>query len=297
MKNQSLQTIDKAALLELMSPEEIANFNSGFSEGISADFLPTISIRGGKLRAKIEGQENDLPAELPIIFISARPSISKTYYADAYNPRVEAKEPDCSSVDGLYPDSSVKRPQAANCKICPHNEFGSRGNGSHGKACGDYKQVTVMIEGVDQAFGLRIPPTSFKPFNAYVKQLDMAGIPLIAVRSILTLVGDEYPIINLRSDGFVSRDVYEIAKEWASSDEVKQLVNITSTRPRMPDPPPASQLPPHGTGEEIQKELAAATTKRKARKAAEPEPTTPEPSARQAQISAELNALLAGVKK
>lgn len=230
--SEALEKIDRGALAALMSPEEIESFNSDFSAGIGGDFLPTISIRGGKLRAKIEGEENELPSELPIVFLGARPCISKAYYEGSYNPRAEQKGPDCSSADGNYPDSNIEQPCSPTCQTCPNNAWGSRGNGSKGKACGDYKQVAVMIAGVDQAFSLRIPPSSFKPYSAYIKQLSMGGVPLIAAKTVLTLVGDEFPIVNLKYDGLVDRATFEQAKAWAAKAEVQTLVQIQSR----PDP-------------------------------------------------------------
>jgi len=225
--SEALEKIDRGALAALMSPEEIEGFNKGFGVGIGGDFLPSLSIRGKKFRAKIEGEETDLPTELPVVFIAARQCVSKVFYDGPYNPK-ENKPPDCSSTDGQYPDINITDPVSPICQTCDNNAWGSRGNGSKGKACDDYQQIVVMIEGVDQAFGLRLKPSSWGPYKAHVKQLDMAGIPLIAARTVLTIVGDEFPIVNFKYDGLVERATFAQAKEWIEKAEVQTLVQIQS---------------------------------------------------------------------
>lgn len=243
MSNQALEKIDPGALAALMTPEEIENFNADFSAGVAAEFLPQLSIRGGKFRLKIGGQEEILPERsIDVHFIGARGAISKTYYKGGYDPKAEQKAPDCSSIDSQYPDSNIKDPQAANCQICDYNAWGSAKGESKGKACSDYKQIVVSLAVAPEvAFGLRIPPTSFKPFGSYLQKLKMANAPANAAITRMTLGDEEYPTLSFDFAGLVDRGTFEKIKAVAGSAEVQQVIQIQPRALKAAEPVSAQQ--------------------------------------------------------
>jgi len=247
MSEQSLEKIDPAALAALMTPEEIADFNANFSAGVAADFLPQLSIRGGKWRLKIGGEEEVIPGQtLNVLFVGSRPCTSKSFYLGGYDPKAEQKGPDCSSTDGNYPDANIENPQAPNCQICENNAWGSRGGGSKGKACSDYKQIVVTLADVapETAFGLRIPPTSFKPFRSYIEKLKMAGAPANAAITKLTLGDEEYPTLSFDFAGLVDRGTFDKLKAVANSAEVQQVIHIQPRALKAAEPEKATAQQP-----------------------------------------------------
>jgi hypothetical protein len=194
--------------------------------------------------------------------VGSRPCTSKTFYEGDYDPRAEQRPPDCSSVDGQYPDSNIQKPVSSNCQLCDNNAWGSRGNGSKGKACSDYKQIVVSLAvAPEMAFGLRIPPTSFKPFSAYMQKLKMANVPAIAATTKLTLGDEEYPILQFDYAGLVDRPTFDKLKEVALTPEVQQVIQITPRADRA--------LPAAEEKKSAEQPVAVETPK-----AAEPEPAT-----------------------
>lgn len=241
--SEALEKIDRGALAALMSPEEIEAFNNDFSAGVTGDFLPQLSLRGGKWRIKMDGVEEVIQDERgPILeiechLLGSRPCVSKSYYAGNYDPNKDQKGPDCSSTDGQYPDGNIQNPVAQTCQTCDNNAWGSRGEGSKGKLCSDFKQIAVSLSiAPDTALALRIPPTSFKPFASYISKLKMANIPAIAAVTKMKLVGDEYPIIEFGYGSLVDREVFGTLKETAASIEVQNLVTIQPRRAPTPTP-------------------------------------------------------------
>jgi hypothetical protein len=321
--SEALEKIDAGALAALMSPEEIESFNADFSAGVAGEFLPQLSIRGGKFRLKIDGTEEVVGNEIAVHLVASRNCTSKSFYEGSYDPNKDQKGPDCSSADGQYPDSNIQNPVSSNCQLCDNNAWGSRGNGSKGKACSDYKQIVVSLAvAPEMAFGLRIPPTSFKPFAAYIQKLKMANVPAIAATTNLKLGDEEYPTLEFSYAGLVDRTTFDKLKEVSVSAEVQQVVQITprAEKPALAPAPEAKtaeqpvaveaepEKPAETTSSDALNDLLAKNnTAKKTRKkktteevieesTAEPVAEVKEEPAVQTDGAAKLNALLAKMK-
>jgi hypothetical protein len=86
------------------------------------------------------------PHAINVIVVDQLADVSRTFYAEAYDPEGAAKLPDCWSNDGRAPDSRAANPQSASCKACPMNVVGSGSKGK-GKACRYRRHLAVLVEG------------------------------------------------------------------------------------------------------------------------------------------------------
>jgi len=106
--------------------------------------VPRISIKGMRFRLKKDGEETVAKAGVPlnVVVLGASPAVgtAKSWYEHNYVSDSD-DAPDCSSANGVKPDSWVDLPQCSNCAACPKNEWGSAtdqdGNPTKGKACND----------------------------------------------------------------------------------------------------------------------------------------------------------------
>ncbi len=102
------------------------------------------------------------------------------YYTAAYDPN-SPKPPVCFArgreIADMYPEAESPEPQSESCHICPHNQFGSRGNG---KACKNTRNLAVVLadelEGLSEGeipelHLLSVPPTALKSFDAFALQV------------------------------------------------------------------------------------------------------------------------------
>ena len=150
------------AYILAMSKGGAAAENEAAMQGLSAGMPARIKMNG-KDFALVDagGEEKPYPKAslqamedgnlyLPMVILKAKPTISKQWYLEAYNPNAtEFKMPDCMSSDGVRPDAGVLDPQSESCATCPQNAFGSgrdqQGNPTKGKACTDNKIMAVLI--------------------------------------------------------------------------------------------------------------------------------------------------------
>jgi len=102
------------------------------------------------------------------------------YYTAAYDPNTP-RPPVCFArarkLADLAPEPEAPEPQAENCAICPHNQFGSRGEKA--KACKNTRLLAVVLadelahlaEGEKPEMHLMsVPPTALRSFDAYALQ-------------------------------------------------------------------------------------------------------------------------------
>ena len=98
------------------------------------------------------------------------------YYDRAFDPNSPAP-PACFSFGqelsemAPFDESPVK--QADDCASCPHNQFGSRGNG---KACKNTRELAVILEDELEEesptlYSISVPPTGLKSFDGVVNAI------------------------------------------------------------------------------------------------------------------------------
>lgn len=165
--------------------------------GVNAGFA-VVAFRGRAWAIKHRGEEKlvtdargqPMPS-LDVVIVGVAPSVSKTFYANAYVSG-DDNAPDCFSLDGVAPDASAPRKQNDICGTCPNNQWGSviTQAGKRAKACQDNRRLAVVplhdIE--NRTYGgpmmLRLPPTSLANLASYSAQLERSGVdfPYVATR-------------------------------------------------------------------------------------------------------------------
>jgi len=203
----------------------------------TGESLPRISIRGRRFRFKIGSDERALPdgAPLDVIILAADPKsgVAKTYFEGAYAPG-SAEQPDCSSSDGVFPDSWVLHKQHSNCAECPKNMWGSAksNSGKDIKACKDVKHLLVVPATRPDAtvFVLQVPPMSLKALSKYGRALAEHKLSMHWVITRVTFTPDsEYPQLEFSFGGFLEEQVQVAAESRATSDEIQSLLHDTPT--------------------------------------------------------------------
>jgi len=191
--------------------------------------LPRISLKGFKFSIVAPGgeviQKNKGPAHVVILGAAPRGKVaSKVYYEGDYDES-NPLPPDCSSVDGVRPDSWIEHPVSDTCAKCPMNAWGS-GKG-RGKACRDKKLLFVVAPDAiadGQIIQLQVPPASLKAMSKFARELKKHRVPLQAV--VVELDFDEeydYPVLTFKVAGFLSEEDYEAAA--ARQVEVETLID------------------------------------------------------------------------
>lgn len=130
--------------------------------------LPRAKVNGsGADGFKITMGDETRPVSEPIEVILIASWRHRFYYRDAYDPSAKQK-PDCSSANGITPDSSIERPQANACENCPRNEWKERpGKDRQGKDCSERLGLLLMRPGKRLPFHLDLPPTVFVSWRSF----------------------------------------------------------------------------------------------------------------------------------
>ena len=188
--------------------------------------VPRLSYRGKRWRFIVDGEE-ELVKELNVnvIIVGVEPSAGrfiKTLYLSQYTPG-DTSPPDCSSSNGISPDSWVSSPQAQRCNQCPKNVFGSASSrtGGKAKACHDSKRLWVIRpDDTEIVYGLNVPIMSLKNLAEYGKYIARNNFPLALVITELSMDDDsEFPKLCFKHSGFVEEDI------------VQEAINLNQTRP------------------------------------------------------------------
>lgn len=95
----------------------------------------------------------------------------------------------------LAPHATSPVKQAASCKVCPNNVFGSSGAG---KACTNSYVLAVTVPSDDPnepIYNLKVSPTGVRPFDAYVKTImsQFEAHPIAVVTEIYFDPGSKFP--------------------------------------------------------------------------------------------------------
>lgn len=228
-----------------------------------ADY-PRISIKGSRFRIVEGGAETVLEdIKLSVVIVGANPRLSKTYYAKQWTPDSEPSSPDCYSLDGIRPAGDSTEPQNDTCAGCPMNAWGSKVTpmGQQIKACADQKRLAVVASNdpTGPVYLLQVTPAALKGLGSYQKELSMRGIPVEAVKTVVTFDTDaSFPKLLFKFGGFLDAEEYEAVEGLFGSDKVLEITGEKETAA----PEPKAEAKPK----------AAAKPAVKAAPAPEPEP-------------------------
>lgn len=219
-------------LARQMNEAASAGLSTGASARIKMNGKQFVLVNGNGDETPMKAADLTMAADgnayLPAVIINAKPTLSKTYYAAAYNPSEEGSAPDCFSDDAVTPSSDVHNPQCSSCAACPHNAFGSdrdqNGNATAGKACTDTKILAVFCKG--SVYKLKVTPSSLKFLGLYIKELSARGIPLGNVKTLLGFVEDSsFPVLTFNFGGFIDEAAAGKLAQLAESPEALDIVN------------------------------------------------------------------------
>lgn len=148
--------------------------------------FPVISLEGKRFTV-IRGDTSEMimspndpeePASnIEVVILRTHKGVAKTYYEKKYSPGTNEK-PDCYSNDGIEPAADAKSPQSKKCATCDHSKWGSRitDEGKKGKSCSDVKRLAVAATTqLNDPMLLRLPPTTLKIWDEYVRMLNKRG--------------------------------------------------------------------------------------------------------------------------
>jgi len=183
-----------------------------FTEGMTLPLERIKLVAGGA--GLFEFPEGDHRKEFFAVILDSHP-------ANAFWQSTDDDKPRCWSPDGKVPAPDVEEPVAAECKVCPYNQFGSAGEGRRGKACKNLRRmVLLMLDDSDEVpvgvpIRLTLPPTSLKYYAKYMSKLTARSIsPLAVVTKIMADVDQvgEYKVTVVK---------FEKVKELTVADYMK----------------------------------------------------------------------------
>jgi hypothetical protein len=213
---------------------------------------PRISIKGSRFRIVEGGAETVLEdIKLSVVIVGANPRLSKTYYAKQWTPDSEPSSPDCYSLDGIRPAADSTEPQNDSCAGCPMNAWGSKVTpmGQQIKACADQKRLAVVASNdpTGPVYLLQVTPAALKGLGSYQKELSMRGIPVEAVKTVVTFDTDaSFPKLLFKFGGFLEADEYEAVEELFGSDRVLEITGekeVAAPEPKAEAKPKAAAKP------------------------------------------------------
>ncbi len=234
--------------------EKTRGINEGAVGGIKAASWPRINIGGSKFSIVRDGEKTLIadpsnPAlpkmQLELVVVGHNPAVSKIFYDGAWQEG-DAEEPDCSSDDGVRPDSHIAAPQSNACATCPKNQWGSKisEQGKQIKACSDNKRLVVVPEHDLKAEPLEftIKPASLKEWANYIRGLSSRGIDVsTCVTHVYFDPAANFPKLLFKFGRFLTEEELAVAVARMDDESVRMIALPRSTR--APNPVPAAPAP------------------------------------------------------
>lgn len=189
--------------------------------------MPRISLKGSQFRFNKDGEEvfkTPNPIDVVIIGVQPESGMAKTFYIDGYKPG-DTSPPDCSSLDGVRPDSWVSNPQSPNCASCQYNKWGSATSqtGKKAKACKDSKRLLLTVPKDPEngtLYMLNVTVSSLKALSEYGKFLVANHLPISSVITRISMVDADFPQISFEFKEILGEEKCKAAiarnqkKEW-----------------------------------------------------------------------------------
>ena len=234
---------DSGKLPAYLKSVDLGSLNDDLTAHASTGF-PVMSIKGKTwavvrdgerqtLTKNIDGEEVPAPS-VDVVLIKANKANSKVFYLKGYDEKAENQKPDCFSNDGMRPDAGAENPQAKNCAVCKHNQWGSKigDNGtSKGKACSDSVRVAVSPAGqINDPMLLRVPPASIKALGEYGMMLKKRGVAYNMVVTRMSFDMDAAtPKLVFKPIGLLDDASYSEVKDVMNGDVVQAILGASFT--------------------------------------------------------------------
>jgi hypothetical protein len=213
--------------------------------------VPRISTKGNRLKAINGDDEFKLGDEFTGIIVGISPegqAKAKTFYAAGWTEDSH-EAPDCSSANGVIPDSWVSNPQHKVCATCQQNQWGSAESkeGKSAKACKESKRLHVvlakdMLLEDPTVYVLSVTVNTFKNFTAYGAHLRKLGLdsPFYVVTKF-----------KLDEESSVPRLQFEMV-EFLDEKPMLQLLPIAESKPWQLTTQPALSHEPSQSYEKLE---------------------------------------------
>ncbi len=176
--------------------------------------VPRISTKGNRLKA-INGEvETKLGNEFYGVIVGISPegqAKAKTYYAAGWTEDSH-EAPDCSSANGVVPDSWVGTPIHSVCATCPQNQWGSAESkdGKKAKACKESKRLHIVLaddvlKENPTVYVMAVTVNTFKNFTAYGAELKKRGLdsPFYVITKVMLDEESSVPRLQFEITGFL----------------------------------------------------------------------------------------------
>jgi hypothetical protein len=203
--------------------------------------VPRISLKGRQFRFIENGEEVEkTPDPIHVIILGVQPEngMSKTFYKGKYNPS-DSTPPDCSSNDGVIPDSWISQPQSSNCATCEQNKWGSATalSGKKAKACRDSKRLMVVrAKDMDGTiYVVNVTVSSLRALSEYGKTLVSNQLPMAAVITEISMADSDFPQIDLKFAGVLKEEAG--MKAMSRAEEKPWKSDSPSTAPALESKP------------------------------------------------------------
>jgi hypothetical protein len=187
---------------------------------------------GGGIAFEVPGDTADSPdVEKELIGIIVDHFSTNGLWEGDYDG--EKNPPICASLDGKY-GVDAQTGEEKSCTTCSMNQYGS-GKDARGKACKNMTNIYLLREGNAFPILITLPPTSRKPFNAYMtKRLIGKGLLSSAVVTRITLKkeknagGIEYAQAVFETQSLLTAEERTVAKTYATD-----IKKITRAQPEV----------------------------------------------------------------
>ena len=266
-------------------PSYIKKSRSGKSAALKAGVSVGVTrlSTAGKRWTIVRGRDDKTPLRNPkdpeafatyinLVVLNVAPALSRTFYSKGFDPSAEPGPPDCSSADGVKPDSGIEKPVSKSCAVCPHAVYGTGPNGK-GFRCPNHRRLAVASpNALDDPMLLSVPGASLKNLAIYGDLLDKRGCDYDMVITKVAFDPDEpTPKLMFEPVAFLPEDLYAAAQQAGKSSAVERILGgaMGELDPELSNAP-AVQVTPDEVAEALDEPPAAAPVK-------EAEPT-PEPA-------------------
>jgi hypothetical protein len=160
----------------------------------------------------VEGREEKNP-NLDIVILKAANHPTKRWYEADWTDDANSP-PDCWSTLGFKPDAAApkKQDEGKGCLNCKWNAWASKGGGSRGKACSDYKHLAVVPVGDIMNLThrgpmlLAVPPNSLKILGQYQAELEGLGFHYAQVHTRVTFASGQESTFQFKFDALAPLD-------------------------------------------------------------------------------------------
>jgi len=196
-----------------------------------------VTVKNGVFRKLVNGEEvGKLKGELNVIIVNALPSVSRSYYAEEYDPNGTPTLPDCWSNLGDKPEANASNPQASNCQSCPQNVAGS-GGGSR-RACAFQRRIALVLEGDlnGDVYQMNLSSTTIfgkgegntHPFESYVRFLSANNESIDRVVTTISIDEDaDNTKLLFTPARHLTDEELDVINTAAGSVEAKNAVRLT----------------------------------------------------------------------